>query len=417
MQETDILIIGGGAAGMMAASLLSESKYDVTILEKNRDFGTKLLITGKGRCNITNMREWKDFAEHIHPDPKFFKTAFYEFSNETLVRYLEDAGLKTKVERGMRVFPESDRSHDVRDALKNTFRNKVRTHTNSEVINLISVEDGFVTEYFQQAELQRIKSRKVLLATGGLSYPATGSTGMGYELASRLGHRIETLLPSLTALVPDNYDTRLVNVLLRNIKASLEIEGNVVQEETGELQFTDGGMEGALGFRLSRRAVKALESKAKVCVVIDLKPALSVRQLEERVIRERNTILSQSPNTKSCDSKLMMDVLRTMLPKSVIPSFIKSNPGISLERLPKRLKSWKFDITGYVGYNRAVVTSGGVSLDEISRKTMESKLVPGLYFAGEVVDLDADTGGYNLQIAFSTAALASRSMIKSLDAE
>lgn len=244
-----------------------------------------------------------------------------------------------------------------------------------------------------------IVAGSVIIATGGLSYPATGSTGSGYRIAGRLGHTVTATTPSLTALVPYGYNFALAGLTLRNVSLSLVIDGGVVQSEFGELSFTKDGIEGALGFRVSRRAVKALEAGQKVEVAIDLKPAVTQAELKARVEREYRPGISSAR------------FLERFLPLQAVRPFLEAVPDVTVQSLPVRLKCWKFQIKDYVDYRRAVVTAGGVSLKEVSRKTMESKLVPGLYFAGEVLDLDADTGGYNLQIAFSTAAAAIRNVI------
>lgn len=424
MKNVDVLIVGAGAAGLMAAACLRDSSLKVCLVEKKSKAGSKLLLTGKGRCNITNMREWGEFAEHVHPDSKFFKQAFYKFSNKDLVEFLNSMGLETKEERGMRVFPLSDKSIDVRDTLLKAFINKIDIKYETSILNISPVEhseespSGFIVGTCKELrdgkkEVENIFTKKVILATGGLSYPLTGSTGDGYNIAQSLGHKIVNTMPSLTALIPQDYDVQLINNTLRNIKLSLEVDGNIVQQEEGELIFTDGGIEGALGFRVSRKAVQALINKSRVHLIIDLKPALALAQLQERVQKEIEIIKGSHDVKSLTKEKILFSVLRTMLPKNIINPFIKHNKLI-IEKLPSKLKEWRFVITDYVGYQRAVVTAGGVSLDEISRKTMESKLIPGLYFAGEIMNLDADTGGYNLQIAFSTAFLAAKSAEESL---
>ena len=350
----------------MAATEAVGKNCRVAVIEKNSQCGRKMLITGKGRCNITNSRKWDEFKEHIHPDSGFFRPSFMAFSNSDTVSLLNKLGLRTVEERGMRIFPLSGRSADVRDTLVSYLRKSgnVDLCCNSEVLSVSRSQNGFdvaVLRLEDKMTVDRIRAGKVIVATGGLSYPLTGSTGDGYKFASKLGHTIVPTMPSLTALVPYNYNFGLAGLTLRNVSLTLEVDGGQVQQEFGELTFTMGGLEGALGFRVSRKAVHALEAGRRVEAVVDLKPAVSETELS----------------------------------------------------LPVRLKHWRFPIRSYVDYSRAVVTSGGVSLKEISRKTMESKIVPGLYFAGEVMDLDGDTGGYNLQIAFSTAVAAVRSAMAS----
>lgn len=413
MNSADIVIIGGGAAGLMAAAKCAGSGKKVILLEKNRECGKKLLITGKGRCNITNFSPWEDFQTHIHPDRDFFRTSFYNFSNHAVIDFFEKTGLTTMVERGNRVYPSSQRSADVRDTFLKVIRGDkdIEVLTSIEVASLTKDEEGMfricaIRNGVQMDTLSFI-CRKVILATGGLSYPLTGSTGDGLRFAQDMGHSLEETFPSLTALKPAKRDARLDGLTLRNVKLDLFVNGSMVQSEFGELSFTDGGIEGALGFRVSRKGVHALIHGQKVEVSIDLKPALDTKQIADRITREVSEY-KKIPNIKT--------LLKLMLPGQLIDPFIEAqSTPLTLQNIPVRLKEWRIKIVGYVGYERAVITAGGVSLDEISRKSMESKLIGGLYFAGEVVNLDADTGGYNLQVAFSTGALAAASAIKSLN--
>lgn len=403
-KEYDLVIIGAGAAGMTAAVLAAGSSLRVALMEKNSQCGRKLLLTGKGRCNITNTRPWEELSPHIHPDAAFFRPAFMSFSNTDTVAMFQSLGLPVTVERGMRVFPQSGRSVDVRDALLRRIvsSDNIDLEYNSEVVSIDRTSCGLTLSVMRTEErisAYSLRAAAVIIATGGLSYPATGSTGDGYRLASRLGHTVTPTMPSLTAMVPEKYNFALIGLTLRNVSLSLLVDGGVVQTEFGELTFTDGGLEGALGFRVSRRAVKALTEGKKVEAVIDLKPAVPAAELKARVEREYRPGLG------------LDRFLERFLPLQAVRPFIEAAPSLTVQNLPVRLKNWRMPIKGFVDYRRAVVTAGGVSLKEISRKTMESKLVPGLYFAGEVMDLDADTGGYNLQIAFSTAAAAVRSVI------
>ena len=403
-KEYDLVIIGAGAAGMTAAVLAAGSSLRVALVEKNSQCGRKLLLTGKGRCNITNTRPWEELSPHIHPDAAFFRPAFMSFSNTDTVAMFQSLALPVTVERGMRVFPQSGRSVDVRDALLRRIvsSDNIDLEYNSEVVSIDRTSCGLTLSVMRTEErisACSLRAAAVIIATGGLSYPATGSTGDGYRLAGRLGHTVTPTMPSLTALVPEKYNFALIGLTLRNVSLSLLVDGGVVQTEFGELTFTDGGLEGALGFRVSRRAVKALTEGKKVEAVIDLKPAVPAAELKARVEREYRPGLG------------LDRFLERFLPLQAVRPFIEAAPSLTVQNLPVRLKNWRMPIKGFVDYRRAVVTAGGVSLKEISRKTMESKLVPGLYFAGEVMDLDADTGGYNLQIAFSTAAAAVRSVI------
>lgn len=403
-KEYDLIIVGAGAAGMTAAVLASDSSLKVALLEKNGQCGKKLLLTGKGRCNITNTRPWEELSTHIHPDAAFFRPAFMSFSNTDTIAMFQSLGLPVTVERGMRVFPRSGRSMDVRDALLRRIvsSDNIDLQYNSEVVSIDRISGGFALSIMRSDDrisVHCLQAKAVIIATGGLSYPATGSTGDGYRLAGRLGHTVTPTMPSLTALVPEKYNFDLIGLTLRNVSLSLMVDGGVVQTEFGELTFTDGGLEGAIGFRVSRRAVKALTDGKKVEAVIDLKPAVTPAELKARVEREYRPGVD------------LERFLERFLPLKAVGPFIETVPSLTVQSLPVRLKSWRIPIKDFVDYRRAVVTAGGVPLKEISRKTMESKLVPGLYFAGEVMDLDADTGGYNLQIAFSTAAAAVRSVI------
>lgn len=416
MISSDIVIIGGGAAGLMAAARLGDSGYSVTLIEKKSTCGRKLLITGKGRCNMTNMKEWDEFSTHIHPNPSFLKYAFYNFSNKDLLAFFNKAGLTTKVERGDRAFPESDRSQDVLDTLiKYLNRKKVNILNDLHVMNVSKLPDlSFRIDVRRDiySDNKRVNNylscdvicaQAVILATGGLSYPLTGSTGDGYGIAEGFGHTIIPTHPSLTALSLGKGFAQLIGLELKNVRLDLYINGGLAQSETGDLNFTDGGLEGPLGFRVSRKAVKAFDDGQKVELLIDMKPALTIEQLRARINREKSDVSTAS------------GMLHLLLPFKLVPFFISQNPGMKLDDIPNKIKNWKISVCGHVGYERCVITAGGVSLNEISRKTMESKSVPGLFFAGEIMDLDGDTGGYNLQIAFSTAALAAKYAKQRLD--
>ena len=408
---TDVLIIGAGAAGCIAAIKAAEAGASVVLLEKNAKIGRKIMITGKGRCNITNLKNWTDFSAHLHNKSAFFKSAFYNFSNTATVDFFESLGVETVLTRDERVFPKSMQAATVVDALALRLdRLGVKTMFNCDVNGVSRQKDGsFITTFVNSSGGKIAYSREVslavIVATGGLSYPATGSTGAGYDIAKSLGHTIQPTFPALTALVPDHYDTRLIGQELVNVTATLTVGQDIVACEFGDIQFTDGGIEGPVGFKLSRRAVWALINGDKVGVSIDFKPAVQLGQLQERVSREA---MEAGVSRRNFDRR-GRDFLRKFLPQVLIEPFVDSVRDLTLDNLAARLKDWRFNITGYVGYRRAVVTAGGVSLDEIISKTMSSRNLPGLYFAGEVLDMDGDTGGYNLQFAFSTGALAGKS--------
>lgn len=410
----DLAIAGGGAAGLFGAAVAAGRGLSVLLLERNERCGKKIAITGKGRCNLTNTRDWGEFSEHIHPSPNFFKSAFFGMSNRDTMAFFEQIGLPLTVERGQRVFPASMRAQDVTDVLLARLRQLgVSVCTGWRVVGASKVEYGACAPVFKveakcsaSGSLRVFTARNLLLTTGGLSYPATGSTGDGYVLAESFGHRIVPCFPSLTALVPLNYDISLSGVSLKNVELSLYVNGNCVQTEFGEMDFTDDGIEGAAAIRLSRRAVAALDGKQKVFVSFDLKPALSCEQLRLRIIREA----AAGTSVARGGTAGLKTLLKRLLPGALVAPFMRANKDLSYENLPERLKAWRFAIVSYVGYRRCVVTAGGVDLAGISPKTMGSKLVDGLYFAGEILNLDGDTGGYNLQIAFSTAALAAKSI-------
>ena len=402
----DIAIIGGGAAGLYAAATLSSLNKEgagisALLLEKMHRYGLKIGITGKGRCNLTNTKVWNEFATHIHPKNVFLKNAFYGMSNAATMEFFESIGLPLVVERGDRVFPQSMKATDVPAILeKHILSGGIHMQKNAPVHSVSSLPDNlFRIEY---GESVIVHSRSVIVATGGFSYPTTGSTGDGYDFAKGLGHKISPCFPSLTALIPKNYREEYYGISLKNVSLQLVVNGDVVQEEFGDLDFTNGGIEGPIGFKVSRKGVYNIMNGQKVEVRMDLKPAVSLKQLQERITRELQQIKGNQ----------LKGVLPKLLPGKLVPLFVAANKDLSLENLAAKLKCWVFPVGGYVGYERCVVTAGGVSLQEVSQKTMESKLVKGLYFAGEVLDLDGDTGGYNLQIAFSTGALAAMSAAK-----
>ena len=408
MKVFDIAIIGGGAAGLFAAAQLAKlnsennTALNVVVLEKMERCGRKIAITGKGRCNITNMKPWEEFLHYIHPKSSFFKNAFYWMSNVSTIDFFNSIGLTTVIERGDRAFPESMKAMDVTDALvRYSISNGVKIITDFCVDN---INEAGGTYSILSSSGAIIETKAVIVATGGMSYPSTGSTGDGYEFAKLFGHKITHCFPSLTALKPFGYSESFWGISLKNVSVSLIVGGNVVQEEFGDLDFTNGGIEGPIGFKVSRKAVHALVNGEKVELILDMKPAISVEQLKDRVNKE----------IVACNSRNLNVILRKLLPVKLISVFKDCNADLQISNLPEKLKNWKFKIVGNVGYERCVVTAGGVSLAEVSQKSMESKLKDSLYFAGEVLDLDADTGGFNLQVAFSTGALAAYSAYKKI---
>ena len=433
MTSADIIVIGAGASGLMAAAGAAQNGASVVVLEKMPRPGRKIMITGKGRCNFTNLKAWNEFSTHIHPKPNFLKPAFYNLNSEKMIEFLESQGLECVVERGERAFPASHLASDVVDALVRAAEDSgARILCGKEVSEIASaIETSFNVKC---SDGSTFRCRKLIICTGGLSYPKTGSTGDGYKWAGQFGHSIKTLFPSLTAIVPFRYKVTtaahknhidrstplseigklLCGNELKNIQISIIIDGNTAQEEFGDMQFTDGGIEGPVGFKVSRKCVNALINGSKVGAVLDLKPAVDLEDLTVRISCLWNEISKDKRNASKQYKDRYRILLTKVMPMSLIQGFIQMNPNTDHKTLAKALKNWKFDIEGYVGYERCVVTAGGVSCEEVAPKTMESKLTPGLYFAGEVLDLDADTGGYNLQTAFSTGYLAGINAAKSL---
>ena len=385
-----LAIVGGGPAGMMAAIRAAVTLGDgsrVVLFDKNERLGRKIYLTGKGRCNLTNRRDWEEFSTHIHPNQGFLKQAFRAFSNEDLIRFFEEElGVPTVTLQGQRVFPASLVAGDVARALERRVRD-------------LGVDIRYRTSIGSLADLAGFGA--VIVATGGRSYPVTGSTGDGYDLAAEAGHSITPTFPSETALLPRGYDPALIGQTLKNVGLQLLVDGTCVQSEQGEFSFTEDGLESGIAYKLSRRAVWALTNGQHVEIILDLKPALSEEQLSARIKR-----MAQADDRPLGPSAAKTLEICSLLPKSLIAPFLRSQAELTVERLPAALKAWRFRIEDYKGFDRAVVTAGGVSLKEIVPKTMASRLRPGLYFCGEVLDLDGDTGGYNLQIAFSTGALA-----------
>ena len=400
LSDVRISVVGGGPAGMMAAikavETLSSAGVEnagdrVVLYDKNDVLGRKIYLTGRGRCNLTNMRPWQDFSQHVHPNREFAKHAFHAFSNEDVVSFFESSGVPSVVLQGQRVFPASLKASDVARALER------KVHEYGIKVCTCAVD---------MAALEKmLDGGLVVLATGGKSYPVTGSTGDGYLMAAGLGHTIMPLFPSETALLPRDYDRRLEGLEMKNVGLVLYVDKDAVQREEGDFLFTNDGIESGIAYKISRRAVWAMMNGQKVEVALDLKPALTIEKLSARVARE----VAAAPGKAR-----MHAVLRTLMPEAMTGPFMDAMPGLSFGSLPAALKEWRLRIDSFKGYERAVVTAGGVSLKEVSPKTMESKTRPGLFLAGEVLDLDGDTGGYNLQLAFSTGALAGCSAARKL---
>ena len=410
-QHYDVIVIGGGPAGLMAAGQAAGDGARVLLLEKMEKPARKLRITGKGRCNITNTKPWDEFSTHLYPNARFFKAAFYNFPNTALVDFFERHGLSLVPERGDRIFPASQNAWDVAGALIQWVeRSGVEIRCRAEVLQLQQAGNRIAAVTVKQdRHTETLTAASFVVATGGLSYPATGSTGDGFRFARDTGHVIVPQRPSLAGVHTANHHPALCGLALRNINLALMIDGSVSDEEFGELLFHETGVEGPVMLRLSRKTADAFLQHKKVTLALNLKPALTAPQLRQRVYRE---ITENRHNTVEA-------FLRKFMPSQLIPAFavaVGLIPGRQVAELRQAavdktvffLQCWKMPVTGIQGYERAVITAGGVSLDDIDHKTMRSRKVENLFFAGEVIDLDADTGGYNLQIAFSTGYLAGK---------
>ena len=408
----DVVVIGGGAAGLMAAGTAARTGKKVLLLEKMEKPARKVRITGKGRCNLTNARPVEEFTENVRTNGEWLHVAMSEFTNRATMRFFERMGVKLVTERGERVFPASGKAADIANALEFYCRDhEVDIQCHSRVTEiLVSGDKVYGIKYMNKRGYERkIEVENVIIATGGVSYPATGSTGDGYTFADRVGHAIESVRPSLTPLKSNHPQIEYINnVWLKNINARLFVAGEMVREEFGEMSFSDRGLEGAVILRLSRDAVDALLEEKSVKIELDLKPALTEDILRERIKRE---VAEMQPED------FFAELVRRLVPKPLVVPICKeldvhSRLYISkvsekeFERLIKVLKGWSFPISDYAPFEYAVVTAGGVSCSEVNEYTMESLKIKGMYFAGEVLDVDANTGGYNLQIAFSTGHLA-----------
>ena len=413
-----MIVVGGGVAGLIAAGRAGELGAKVIVLEKMRKPGTKLLITGKGRCNITNSDTIEEFLKHVHPSGRFLKHAFYNFFSEDILSLLNNYNVDTVLERGGRYFPVSNKSIDVlRGFLAYVNQSGVKFHCNNQVTKLLMNQDCVTgVEIIENEKKKQINAKKIIICTGGKSYPATGSTGDGYLLVQSVGHKIERTFQALVPIVTKrNLANQLQGLSLKNVKASLLVNCKKQTEEFGEMLFTHFGLSGPIILTLSRLIVKEFINQNKVEVSIDLKPALDAAKLDNRLLRDLNEY----------GKKQIDNIFKLWLPAKLVPVFIKEcdisptregHQITSTERnkIKSLMKDFRFDIAGYRSFNEAIVTAGGINTKEINPKTMESKLVKNLYFAGEIIDVDADTGGYNLQIAYSTGWLAGESAAQTI---
>lgn len=406
-----VAVVGGGPAGMMAAIAAAETGKAVTLFEKNEKLGKKLFLTGKGRCNLTNDADISDFFSEVVRNPKFLYSAFYGFDNRSVMDFFSKRGrVPLKTERGGRVFPVSDHSSDVIRSLERELK---RLGVTVQLQNAVcSIEwnkkDGF---RITPAKGAPIAADAVILATGGMSYPGTGSDGTAFGLAKNLGHRVTPLLPSLVPLVTkETFPRRLAGLTLKNVNLSLYDGKKAIFSEFGELLFTHTGISGPIALKASCLAGQALSEGRELSGSLDLKPALSQEKLSERILRE----CADTPNQE------LKNLMPRLLPKS-LGEIMLEEVGLPaqtrLHSLTKEmrqtliaaLKAFPLTVIDTTGFREAIITNGGIPVKEIDPATMESKLVPGLFFAGEMIDCDAHTGGYNLQIAWSTGRLAGES--------
>lgn len=408
-----VLVIGAGAAGSMAAIFAARAGNDVIVFEKNAKTGKKIYITGKGRCNLTNAVENEELIKNTIRNPKFMYSAYSAFSSNDTIGFFEKLNCPIKVERGNRAFPESDHSSDIIKALDKAMEEAgVKVRYNTPVEQLVISDDGAAIKGIKLRDGKMVEADKVIVATGGLSYRSTGSTGDGYEFAKQAGHTVKDLRPSLVALeVKESFVKELEGLLLKNVRVIVKNGKKTLFNELGEMLFTRNGVSGPLVLSASSIAGDIFYSEGGE-LSIDLKPALTEDELDARLLRDFTEFRA----------KALKNALDKLLPKSLIPVFLertKINTEKKTGDLTKSersviiglLKHFTLQVTGLRGYEEAVITKGGVSVKEINPQTMESKLVKGLYFVGEVLDVDALTGGFNLQIAWSTGVVAGSDII------
>ena len=427
-----VIVIGGGPAGMFAAYFAAKNGHEVTLLEQNEKLGKKLYITGKGRCNITNAGDMEDLFNNVCSNPKFLYSAFYSYTNDQVVEFFESYGLRTKVERGNRVFPVSDHSSDVIATLARALKDvKVEVCLHTRVAKLLTEEyldengqtvvadkkSGALKQVVNGVVLENGKTfmaDSVILATGGISYPSTGATGDGYRFAEKLNHKIVEPTPSLVPFeVKEGWVTEMQGLALKNVAITIDCEGKKLYEDFGEMLFTHFGVSGPmiLSASASIKPTYFKDFTRDLTLKIDLKPALDKEQLDKRILKD----------FEEAKNKQYKNSIQKLLPSKMIPIIIELSgidPDKKVNEITKEermtlvnlLKGLPMTIIGLRGWNEAIITKGGVAVKQVNPSTMESKLVNGLYFAGELLDLDAMTGGYNLQIAWSTGYLAGNSI-------
>ena len=401
-----VVVIGGGPAGMMAAATAADNGAEVILLEKQHRLGRKLLITGKGRCNITNDCDVEELIENVPTNGKFLYSAFYTFTNYDAINMFNSLGLKTKTERGKRVFPESDKALDVAKALEKQVKDKnVKVILNAKVNKIVTKDDKIEKVIYNNNE--SIKCDSVILATGGLSYPLTGSTGDGYKFAKDLGHTIVSPKPSLIGIeVQEDFVKDLEKLALRNVSIKvLNSKNKKIYDDFGEMEFTKYGLDGPIIKSASCRMKDT--SKENYKIVLDLKSALDGEKLDRRLIKDFTKYTNKNFEN-SLDDLLPKKLIPIIVELSEIPRHTKVNQISKQQRLNlvHLLKNITFTVKRYRPIEEAIITSGGIKVSEINASTMESKIIENLFFAGEIIDVDAYTGGFNLQIAYSTAYLA-----------
>lgn len=408
----DVVVIGGGPAGMMSAGRAGELGSRVLLLEKNRGLGIKLLITGKGRCNITNKTDdLKELINRFGKNGKFLFSSFYKFGVDDVIEFFESRKVKTKVERGNRVFPVSDKSKDILDVLTGYLKkSQVKIKTNAQVKEIIKKEEKIEKVILDNGD--KIFADKFIICTGGKSHPGTGSSGDGFRWLTKLGHKITKLAPSLTPIVVEDKIVKdLEGLSLKNVEISIYKNDKKIDSRFGEAIFTANGLSGPVILDMSKKIGKELSAKMKVR--IDFKPALDFEKLDRRIQRD----------FREKNNKMFKNSLEKLLPQKLIPVIIKLskiNPEKKVNLITKEerkrllhlIKEFDLNLKELAGYDKAIITAGGVDLKEIDPVTMKSKLIDNLYFAGEIIDIDGPTGGYNLQICWSTGYVAGESVSK-----
>ncbi len=415
MRQRRVIVIGGGAAGMMAAGQAALAGAEAIILEKMRQCGRKIGISGKGRCNLTNIAEIRAFLDHFGANGSFLRQAFSRFFSDDLMEFLTDNGLAVVTERGGRVFPASGKALEVVACFQQWLRKGGVQIRISSPVELLLTANGHIAGVLCNGET--IGCDALILATGGASYPATGSTGDGYRLAAAVGHNVAPIRPALVPLeIADGLTKPLAGLDLRNIGVRMLVNNKKVRQSFGEMSFTAFGVSGPVILTLSGEAVDALRREDQVQLALDLKPALDEQKLDARLLRD----------LEGRKKEAMPSILRGLLPQELIPLCLKMTDipegrmgGQVTAQERRRLKGWLKDfritVSGHRPFPEAIVTAGGIDLREVDPRTMESRLVKGLFFAGEILDIQGDTGGYNLQAAFSTGWLAGRSAALATD--